>query len=101
MSEHALMKKLEFLGNEPLTGHIDLLRVDNNKIWVWDYKPGALKEKYAATQTYFYALMLAKRTGISLDNFRCGYFDTAHALMFKPKEEMLESKDIEKLGKFF
>ncbi len=74
-----------FKSDEPLTGHIDILRVDDNKIWVWDYKPGARQEKYADTQVYFYALMLSKRTGISLDNFRCGYFDSEHAFIFKPK----------------
>lgn len=74
---------------EPLTGHIDVLRIDNDKIWIWDYKPNAKKEKYAVTQTYFYALMLSKRTGISLDNFRCGYFDNEFAFMFKPIKEMV------------
>ncbi len=70
----------------PLTGHIDLLRIEDNKIWIWDYKPNAYNEKYAATQIYFYALMLSKRTGIPLENFRCGYFDSFYAYMFKPAE---------------
>lgn len=68
----------------PLTGHIDILRIEDNKIWIWDYKPNAYNEKYAATQVYFYALMLSKRTGINLDNFRCGYFDGFYAYVFKP-----------------
>lgn len=70
---------------QPLTGHIDILRVDNGNIWVWDYKPNAKYEKYASTQVYFYALMLSKRTGISLDKFKCGYFDENIAYMFKPE----------------
>ena len=49
-----------------LTGHIDLLRYEDGKIWIWDYKPNALNEKYAATQLYFYAMMLCERTGINL-----------------------------------
>lgn len=73
-----------FKSDCPLTGHIDVLRIEGDKIWVWDYKPGAKKEKYADVQVYFYALMLSKRTGISLDHFRCGYFDENHAYMFKP-----------------
>ena len=71
---------------EPLTGHVDILRLDDNKIWIWDYKPNAKSEKYAATQVYFYALMLSKRTGIPLDEIRCGWFDHETAFLFKPKE---------------
>ena len=74
-----------FNSNEPLTGHIDILRVENNKIWVWDYKPKAFDERYAATQIFFYALMLSKRTNIPLNNFRCGYFDETYAFIFKPE----------------
>ncbi|HLD10886.1 MAG TPA: PD-(D/E)XK nuclease family protein [Candidatus Nanoarchaeia archaeon] len=66
-----------------LSGHIDILRVDNEKVWVLDYKPNAYKEKYAATQVYFYALMLSARTGISLNKFRCGYFDSSRCYIFK------------------
>src|SRR3989344_5851881 len=51
-----------FKSKEVLTGHIDLLRVDDDKVWIWDYKPNAEKEKYASTQIFFYALMLSKRT---------------------------------------
>ena len=74
-----------FDSEEPLTGHIDILRIENKKIWIWDYKPDAFNEKYAATQVFFYAIMLSKRTGILLDNFRCGYFDDKYAFMFKPE----------------
>ncbi|RZN48962.1 hypothetical protein EF808_02390 [archaeon] len=58
----------------PLTGHIDVLRL-TDKIEVWDYKPNAERERYASTQVYWYVLMLAKRLGLSLDDFRAGYFD--------------------------
>ena len=74
----------------PLTGHIDALRIEDGKIWIWDYKPNAHLEKYAQCQVYFYALMLSKRTGISLDNFMCGYFDDNTAYVFKPEEKMVE-----------
>src|SRR3989338_5794331 len=75
-----------FKTSEPLTGHTDLLRVDDNKIWVLDYKPNAYLEKFAATQVYFYALMLSKRTKIPLEKFRCGYFDMNDCYLFKPDE---------------
>ena len=74
-----------FDSNEPLTGHIDILRIEDEKIWIWDYKPNAFDEKYASTQIFFYAIMLSKRTNIPLENFRCGYFDDSYAFMFKPE----------------
>ena len=75
-----------FKTNDPLTGHVDLLRVEDNKIWALDYKPNARQEKFAATQVYFYALMLSKRTKIPLEKFRCGYFDHEDCYLFKPDE---------------
>lgn len=75
--------------NAPLTGHIDVLRIEDEKIWVWDFKPHAHKEKYAHTQVSFYALMLSARTGIPLEQFRCGYFDEHIAYVFQPKEVTL------------
>ena len=80
-----------FQSENPLTGHIDLVRIEDNKIWIWDYKPNASREKYASTQVYFYALMLSKRTNIPLDNFMCGYFDSANCYVFKPEESHLEA----------
>lgn len=73
----------------PLTGHIDILRIEDDKIWIWDYKPNSVEEKYAATQVYFYALMLSKRANISLDKFRCGYFDNKYAYVFKPELNLI------------
>jgi len=67
-----------------LSGHIDVLKILNNKIQILDYKPKAVKEKYATTQTYFYALMLSIRSGIPLDKFHCGYFDENNCYFFDP-----------------
>lgn len=78
-----------FNSKNPLTGHIDVLRIENDKIWIWDYKPSAKNEKYAATQVYFYALMLSRRTNIPLENFMCGYFDSCNCYIFQPKKENL------------
>lgn len=86
MQHHELDNYAEiFRTIQPLTGHIDLLRIENDTIWIWDYKPKARKEKYAATQVYFYALMLSARTGIPLEHLRCGWFDDNDAFLFKPK----------------
>ena len=88
-----------FQSNEPLSGHIDVLRLEDEKIWIWDYKPNAHKEKYAATQVYFYAIMLSKRTGIPLEQFRCGYFDHNHSYVFKPEQNiLLENSTLQRFG---
>ncbi|MFH1638466.1 MAG: hypothetical protein ABIB71_08625 [Candidatus Woesearchaeota archaeon] len=78
-----------FKSEEPLTGHIDVLGIEDNNVWIWDYKPNAHQEKFASTQTYFYALMLSIRTGIPLERFRCGYFDKYYAFVFKPEQDIL------------
>ena len=85
-----------FQCKDPLTGHIDVLRIEEGNVWIWDYKPNAHKEVYASTQVFFYALMLSKRTGIPLENFRCGYFDSQSAFVFKPVIESIpKNKSIE------
>jgi hypothetical protein len=85
----------EFFQEEgPLSGHIDLLRLEDGKIWVWDYKPKAEKERYASTQTYFYALMLSKRCGIPLESFMCGYFDEKTSFVFKPDSKYLKERQL-------
>jgi len=91
--EHELQDYYAILASrDALTGHIDALRIEDGKVWVWDYKPRAAKEKYASTQVQFYALMLSQRTGIPMERFRCGYFDEDTAFIFKPiKHEMLKS----------
>jgi len=83
-----------FNSDEPLTGHIDVLRIQDGKIWVWDYKPNAHKEKYATTQIYFYSLMLSLRTGIPLEKFRCGYFDKYYTYVFKPELDFLKAQEM-------
>jgi len=86
-----------FKSDEPLTGHIDVLSIEDGKIWVWDYKPNAHREKYANTQVYFYTLMLSQRTGIPLEKFMCGYFDADRAYMFKPEPIKHKNMDCETL----
>ena len=86
LTEEELIPYQSIFGKDPLTGHIDVLRFEEDKVWVWDYKPNAINEKFAATQTYFYSVMLSKRSGIPLEKFRCGYFDSAYAFTFNPNE---------------
>ena len=82
------------LDEKTITGHIDVLRVESDKIWVWDYKPKAIEEKFAATQVYFYSLMLSKRTGISLEKIKCGYFDERYAFVFDPSKINLKKENL-------
>lgn len=95
-SEGMVSKFKEFFKEEgPLSGHVDVLRIEaDNKIWIWDYKPKAEKEKYATTQTYFYALMMSKRTGIPLEHFMCGYFDDKASFVFKPDLKYLSDMQL-------
>jgi ATP-dependent exoDNAse (exonuclease V) beta subunit len=59
----------------PLTGHIDVLQIRGDRVWILDYKPNARFEKKAKFQTYLYARALSVRTGIPLSYFRIAYFD--------------------------
>ncbi|HLD04863.1 MAG TPA: PD-(D/E)XK nuclease family protein [Candidatus Nanoarchaeia archaeon] len=79
-----------FESKDPLSGHIDVLRIEGDKVWVWDFKPNADKEKYATTQTFFYAFMLSQRSGIPLDKFMCGYFDEKTSFVFKPELKWID-----------
>jgi hypothetical protein len=83
MDESESKKHLEL--GFPLTGHIDLLRFDDSKIEIWDYKPNARREKWAATQVNFYARLLSFRANVSLENIVCGYFDESSAFTFNPQ----------------
>lgn len=79
-----------FNSKEVLTGHIDILRIEDGLIWIWDFKPNAKKEKYAHVQLLFYSYMLSKRTGIPLEKFRCGYFDEKDAYIFRPRHGVVK-----------
>lgn len=80
-----------FESQDSLSGHIDVLRIqDDGKIWIWDYKPNAEMERFAKTQVYFYALMMSLRTKIPLKEFRCGYFNENVAYTFKPELKILK-----------
>lgn len=79
-----------FRTEDTLTGHIDILRYENDgEIGIWDYKPGASEETDGATQVFLYALMLSVRTGASLKNIVCGCFDESDVLFFRPSEAQI------------
>lgn len=62
--------------NQPISGHIDILQIRWDKIWILDYKPEAKYNRVnSAHQVFLYKLALSKRTGIPLNNICCAYFD--------------------------
>ena len=75
-----------FSSIKPLTGHIDILRVENGRIWVWDYKSNTLMSRHGGSQVFLYAVALSIRTGIPLGSFNCGYFDRERACVFSPAD---------------
>ena len=66
-------KDLELTG--VLTGHIDIVQVRGQRVWILDYKPDARRETRAKYQLYLYVRALSARTGIPLSLFRLAYFD--------------------------
>ena len=74
--------------NEPLTGHIDILQLRQNKIHILDYKPDIAFDKtsqiYSRIQLLLYAYSLSKRMNIPLANINCAYFDDKNYFQFSP-----------------
>ncbi len=72
--------------NAGINGHVDVLQVRNDKIYILDFKPGAAREKVekVGSQLFFYASGLSFRTGIGLDKFRCAWFDEYVYYEFEP-----------------
>ncbi len=67
-----------------VTGHVDILQVRNDKVYILDFKPDTAKDKKAAGQLYHYALALSFRTRIPLKQFRCAWFDQDVYLEYDP-----------------
>ncbi|RLF39813.1 MAG: hypothetical protein DRN12_06450 [Thermoplasmata archaeon] len=69
-----------------ICGHIDILQIRDDKVFILDYKPDAEKENKfkVVSQLYLYASGLSFRTGIPLKFFRCGWFDDKNYYEFKP-----------------
>ncbi len=70
--------------NTGITGHIDLIQIRNNRVYILDYKPDARHQKKAAAQLYHYALALSFRTKIPLYNLRCAWFDEETYYEYNP-----------------
>lgn len=73
-----------------INGHIDILQIKNNRIYILDYKPKAHKEnsQKVTTQLTLYAIALSFRTKIPLRKIRCAYFDENNYFEFKPRYKL-------------
>jgi len=59
----------------PLTGHIDLVQVRFDKVWVLDYKPNLNRPEEFSSQLYLYREALHRRTAITKENMILGAFN--------------------------
>ena len=69
----------------PITGHIDLVQIRNNLIYILDYKPEAAKMN-PVEQLTIYALATASRTKLPVKAFKCAWFDSHDYYEFSPLE---------------
>ena len=78
--------------NDGITGHIDVLQVRNNIVYIMDYKPEAKKQHTAAHQLYHYAVALSLRTQIPLKKIRCAWFDEKEYYEFDPSKAKTKNR---------
>jgi len=79
-----------------VTGHIDVLQVRNDSVYILDYKPGTAKYKKAAGQLYHYAVALSFRAGVAFDRIRCAWFDKDDYVEFAPDQVKAKLKSVKK-----
>jgi hypothetical protein len=84
--------------SDVITGHIDFLQIRNGHIHILDYKPEARKETHAHVQLTIYALALARRIGLPLKVFKCGWFDEKDYFEFFPLQGVYKGDDKKRRG---
>jgi transposase-like protein len=72
--------------NSGITGHIDIVQVRGDYVYILDYKPGASKDKKAPQQLYHYAVALSFRAKIPFEHIRCAWFDENVYYEYNPIE---------------
>ena len=75
----------------PVTGHIDILQIRNNLLYILDYKPEANKTS-PIVQLTIYALALASKTKLPLAMFKCAWFDENNYFEFFPLHAVYKIK---------
>jgi hypothetical protein len=65
---------------ESIAGHIDLIQIKDNLVWVLDYKPHlrGCKTERPECQLYLYTWLLSIRSGLPFEMFRYGWFNDRH-----------------------
>lgn len=76
--DHTVIYELP-LNDGKVSCFIDLIRVTEGFIEVWDFKPKAHQEKHACTQVYHNMRLLAQILKIPFSQIKGGYFDKDNA----------------------
>jgi transposase-like protein len=82
----------EFNIETPLTGHIDIIQIRNNKVYIMDYKPNLNHPEKYAGQLMAYKQALHHRTQISEDNIITSVFNEYHYYEFKTQNTLQMEK---------
>ncbi|MBW2966119.1 hypothetical protein KY342_03380 [Candidatus Woesearchaeota archaeon] len=61
--------------NKALTGHIDILQIRYNDIYILDYKPEPINKSQAINQLLTYKEALSRRTKIKKQNIKLAFFN--------------------------
>ena len=60
---------------KPLTGHIDILQIRYNKIYILDYKPEPVNKQQTISQLLLYRKALSRRTFIPKNKIKLAFFN--------------------------
>jgi hypothetical protein len=87
VDSHSLAMEIPIWGKPPITpeivtGHIDLIRIIDNVIYIVDYKPES-NFMPSLPQVAFYGLLMRKN--LNLKNIKCISFNNKKAWEFKPE----------------
>ena len=61
--------------SKPLTGHIDILQIRYNKIYILDYKPEPVNKQQTISQLLLYRKALSRRTFIPKNKIKLAFFN--------------------------
>jgi len=60
---------------KPLTGHIDILQIRYNKVYILDYKPEPVNKQQTISQLQLYRKVLSRRTFIPKNKIKLAFFN--------------------------
>lgn len=68
-------KLKDFEETKPLTGHIDILQIRYNKIYILDYKPEPVNKQQTISQLRLYKKALSRRTFMPKNKIKLAFFN--------------------------